>query len=171
MNLEGLLALINESNPEDWYTISQGPTFRDQLNEITSNMETGGKKDEHWIELNSHHTTAVYRPDIAITISFGMSWQKDFDEPWAKKCPDPHASGYYVDVYYYGALVYRDVYVTVDGGRAKLPIPKSRTELIVPQGYHQFIRLINSIQGPPSQYDEYFGRVGLQIGDGKWPKI
>src|SRR2546423_6071392 len=111
MKLEELLSTIAKSNPSDWSTISRGPTFRDRLMQVSSGSD-------NWIEINSHHTIAVYKPNIAITLGFGMDWRPEFKEPWAQKFPDPNASGDYFDIYYYGALIYRNVYVAVDGGRA-----------------------------------------------------
>ncbi len=165
MRLQELLKSIIESDPNDWYTISS-PTFRDRLIGVSSSTEG------HWLEINSHHTTAVYKPDVSITLAWGLDWKEDFDEPWAKSCPDPSASGDYVDVYYNGSLVFRTVYITVDCGRAKLPMPMSRTDLNVARNYYHFVQLIDSIGGYVSQYDSYFRRVGLQIDEGReWPEF
>lgn len=164
MKLEALISLILDSNPSDWSTISSGPTFRDQLRDVSNNKD-------RWTEINSHHTIAVYKPDISISLGFGMDWKEKFDEPWAKKFPDPEASSELIDVYYYGALVYRDISIIVDGGRAYLPMPKSRNELVVAKGYHDFIRLRSELSGAISQFDEYFERAGLQIGEQEWPKV
>ena len=164
MQLEALITLITDSNPNDWSATSSGPTFRDRLMQVSS----GGQS---WIEINSHHTIAVYKPDISISLGFGMAWKDKFDEPWANKFPDPSADGRYIDIYYYGSLVYRDVYVIVDGGRASLPMPKGRNDLVVAKGYHDLIRLINSVGGAVSQFDDYFKRAGLQVGQQDWPKI
>src|SRR5258706_10531254 len=118
-------------------------------------------------------------PDISITLAFGLEALADFKEEWANKFPDPHASSSYVDVFYNSALVYRDIYVSVDGGRAKLPLPnrkfdKSTDKVIaleVPKGRHDFIRLINSLGGAISQFDEYFARADFKIVDEPWPEF
>ena len=60
-----------------------------------------------------------------------------------------------MDVFYNNAMVFRDVYVTVDGGRAKLPLPKrvfdkAKDKVIaleVPRAHHDFMRLVDSFQG------------------------
>ena len=162
MRLEGLLALITDSDPEEWSQISEGPTYRDYLLEVSSS-------NHRWTEINSHHTVMVYKPDIAIGIAFGMTWKEDFKEVWANKFPDSRADGRFVDVFYNGMLVHRDFYVTVDGARAKLPLPKTREDLVVNEQYYRLIGLLNSLSGV-SDYESYFRRAGLEIGEAKWPR-
>lgn len=38
--------------------------------------------------------------------------------------PDKTATSNFVDFFYSGVLFYRDIYVSVDGGRCSLPLPK-----------------------------------------------
>ena len=50
-----------------------------------------------------------------------MTINDNFLEPWANGFPDPRARGNIADVFYNSALVLREHYVVVDGGRAYLP--------------------------------------------------
>ncbi len=48
----------------------------------------------------------------------------DFTEEWANRHPNPSATGYWCDIYYGSTRVFRTILVSVDGGRAMLPIPR-----------------------------------------------
>ena len=50
----------------------------------------------------------------------------DFKEEWANRHPDPHATGYWCGIYYGSTHVSRNILVSVDGGRAMLPIPRQK---------------------------------------------
>ena len=90
-------------------------------------------------------------------------------------------SSSYVDVFYNNALVFRDLYVTVDGGRVSLPLPKRKLDesssegkivaLEVPEGYHDFIRLVESLEGSADRFEEYFVRAGMTIVEKLWPEF
>jgi hypothetical protein len=81
------------------------------------------------------------------------------------------ASSHYVDVFYNGALVLRKQYVSVDGGRAMVPLSISRDQLVVPAGYYMFITLLDHLTlSVPSRPSDYFERAGLQIIDTPWPE-
>lgn len=67
---------------------------------------------------DAHGNVAIYMPDISITMAFGLTAVEDFKEDWAKRFPNSSASSSIVDLFYNGSLVYRDIFVNVDGGRA-----------------------------------------------------
>ena len=84
-------------------------------------------------------------------------------------------------MFYNNALVFRDLYVTVDGGRVSLPLPKRKLDesssegkivaLEVPEGYHDFIRLVESLEGSADRFEEYFVRAGMTIVEKLWPEF
>ena len=79
----------------------------------------------------------------------------------------------FVDFFYANQLVYRDIYVAVDGGRCKIPLPEMRFDesthkveaLVVPREKYNFFRLLN---GTDYNYENYFKRTGIMIVDESW---
>ena len=55
---------------------------------------------------------------------------ENFKEEWANKHADPNATGYWYDLYYDGNLIERFILVSVDGGRARLPVPNWETKKV-----------------------------------------
>ena len=135
MTLRELLHTIISSSRSDWNTIvcwgtHSGPSYRDQF-EFYQIYEG----QHNVLHSDSHGMVASYKPDLSITMAWGLTANRNFDETWATNFPDPNASSHHVDVFFNNALVYRDLFVSVDGGRAKLPLPLRRNELVVPRGY------------------------------------
>jgi hypothetical protein len=165
MTLQELIERIVMSQPGDWHVVAGHPTYRDELIENEGN-------GNHWISIVSHHTTAAFRPDVSITMAWGLGENKDFREPWANKFPDPHAASAYADVFYNGALVYRTLYVLVDGGRCSLPLPDQRQEPGgVAEAYAQFVHLLDRLTGG-GEFARYFEGAGLTRMPGRhWPEF
>ena len=179
MTLSELMDKIIVSDREDWHIITcwggnSGPSYHDEF----TFYETWAREHHGVLEARSHGNVAVYMPDVSITLAFGLYALKDFKEEWANKFADPHASSSWVDVFYNNALVFRDLYVTVDGGRSSLPLPTRRFDdakekviaLEVPQRQHDFIRLVRSLEGSVQEFDRYFNNAGFKIVDEPWPK-
>ncbi|MEZ5492423.1 MAG: hypothetical protein R3F50_19245 [Gammaproteobacteria bacterium] len=87
----------------------------------------------------------------------------DFKEPWANRHPDQHATGYWCNLYYGATLIERFILVSVDGGRAMLPIPKDgedgmRPDRILPLDYR-----IAQIHDTIGNLDEYIRRSDLHV--------
>ena len=85
--------------------------------------------------------------------------KKDFKEPWANKHPDNHATSYWYELYYNSTLIKRFILVSVDGGRAILPPPRSRDDLSV----SRLNFIIAKICGFPDTVDDYMERSGLSV--------
>lgn len=115
MTLDELLKTVWESSFGDWTKIN-GPTF----------LEWGDR------ELGlAHEATAVYKPDPTITIAWGLTAMESFSAPWTKKFPahDPiDVWSCYLDIFYCGALVHREMYVELDGGRCSVPLPRTERD-------------------------------------------
>jgi hypothetical protein len=167
MTLDELIILVTSSDPEDWHTTvcwgaDSGPSYRDHFNfyrvyDGQSNV----------LFAKAHSLVACYKPDISVTMAWGLDAMTDLEVPWAKKFPDPKAASHYIDLFYNNALVFRTEYVSVDGGRANLPLPD---ELSVPRAYNALIRLVDHIGVTRiSEYDTYFRRAGFQVVEGAWP--
>ena len=103
MNFDDLFSAIIESNPEEvWHRLehkgAQRAVFKNDLN----------------LRIESHHTD-----DLLVD---------PFEEDWATQHPDPHAASYAFNIYYGATLVTFVVLVSVDGGRALLPLPEFHTK-------------------------------------------
>ncbi|SDW92447.1 hypothetical protein [Nitrosomonas oligotropha] len=87
----------------------------------------------------------------------------DFQEDWANRHPDRHATGYWCDTYYGSTHVARNILVSVDGGRAMLPLPRQRgidgkiTE-VLPFDY-RIAQIFDSL----GSLDEYMARSRLSL--------
>jgi hypothetical protein len=92
--------------------------------------------------------------------------------PWATRCPDPSARTAGIEIFHYGALVFRDVFVAVDGDRCYLPLPRNLEDLRVAPGYAYLTALLSalSLGSGGSEFGTYARRTGLQLGDLQWPK-
>jgi hypothetical protein len=83
---------------------------------------------------------------------------EDYKDEWANRHPDPHAAGYWYDLYYDGNLIERFILVSVDGGRANLSPPNWQTGKIDMMGYK--VAQIHDLLG---MLDEYIKRSGLDV--------
>lgn len=89
MRLDELMNTIVRSDPSDWNHIAcwgagSSPSYRDKFSfyEIY-----GGTKNV--LHHEAHSSVAVYRPNVSITIAFGLRINDDFKEKWANEFPDP----------------------------------------------------------------------------------
>jgi hypothetical protein len=169
MTLAELFTKILSSNPGDWNVIpcaggGSGPSYGSKF---TFADERDGQR--FVLDEDSHSSVAAFRPDLSITMAWGLSHSDDFEEPWANGFPDKRASSSFFDVFYNNALVYRGVYVMVDGGRAKLPLPKSRADLVVPVRYSFLVRLLDQLDGYSTDYTDYFRRAGFKNSEVECP--
>lgn len=149
MTFDEVFAAVLSSNRSDWHHI-EGELF----------LETGGDDPQ------GHRSLAAFKPNVNISLAWGLTCREDFNEEWVRKCPDPSASSEYVDLRFAGSPIYRAIYVVVDGGRAMLPLPRAK-DMTVPENYLRFIRLLSA-----GAYDEmeYVRRLGLQVTDQPWPR-
>ena len=119
---------------------------------------------------DAHSNCAVFKRDVAITMAWGMTAGGEYHEPWATCCLDPRARTAFVDIAYHRALVHRGVYVSVDGDRCYLPLPRDSDELHVPFAYAGLTLLLTSLSLGSAHYDVYLRRAGLKLIDVPWPE-
>src|SRR5579862_8455655 len=165
-----LISTIGASRLTDWNHIicwgaGSGPSYRDRLDFYE--IYEGAR---NVIVASNHTDVCSYMPDLSISLAFGLKWMDSFKEPWVERFPDPHASASFIDVFYHGSLVFRTEYVTVDGGRSKLPLPQGRNELAIPKGQAELIHLVDQF-GKRSSFQEDFARAGMTVVDVPWPRI
>jgi hypothetical protein len=169
MELRQLINTVIDSAPEDWHLIADAPSFHDhlQFHEVYD-----GQPNVLYAE--AHHSIGVYIPDVSITIAWGLEWRKDFREEWCKKFPDPKAHGGFLDVFFNNALVYRAVYVWVDGIFLPLPHPKDE-RLEVTKRACKLMEVIDRMGKSPRQdfnpYESDVAHAGFTVVDEEWPKF
>jgi hypothetical protein len=169
MNLMDLISMIIGSQPTDWNHIAcWGPTKGPYRYGLDFHDVYEGEQPV--IAGSSHTDVCSYMTDLSISLAFGLKWMDSFKEPWVERFPDPRASASFIDVFYNGSLVFRTEYVTVDGGRTRLPLPRGRNELTVPQRQVEFIHVIDQL-GKQSSFCEDFSRAGMKAVDVSWPKF
>ncbi|MGO9839169.1 MAG: hypothetical protein ACLP1X_33725 [Polyangiaceae bacterium] len=173
MNLQEYMRLVVESDTRAWNVITcwgagSGPSYRDKFEIATV---SGAQQVTRWeLRVDSHGMSAALRADLAVTLAWGLKSNENFHEEWANQFSDPHATSSYVDLFYNGALIHRELYVTVDGGRASLPLPERRGErLVAPIGYAHLCRLLVSFETNADDFDHYMTRAGISVVDEPWP--
>jgi hypothetical protein len=84
-----------------------------------------------WKRVSGSHEYAFCMEDVNLRIVSTLNEEDiqadDFAEPWANGFTDPRARGYFYNFYYGETLLHRFILVSVDGGRASLPIPQIGT--------------------------------------------
>ncbi|BAX93478.1 hypothetical protein [Mycobacterium shigaense] len=102
--LADLRQLVRESEPADWHKIDEGDNQKSRFD----------------------HTTLVYKPDIDLTICYGLRFgspsRSGTEFGWSAVFPDNSVLIASADVFWRGSLVDRVDYANVDGCRAILPI-------------------------------------------------
>lgn len=174
MTLTELIQKILNSTSNDWNDIGcwgafSGPSYKDKLEFY--NVYDG---EPNILHVDSHSNVLVFKPDISITMAYGLSSNDEFKAEWANQFPDPSASSSFIDIFYNNALVFRETYLTVDGGRCKLPIPsygENHKDLVVSKEYYDFIRLLQKLSSGSNDeknFNYYFGQTGIKIIDSEW---
>jgi hypothetical protein len=89
----------------------------------------------------------------------GVGVQKEsFKEEWANRFPASDATGYWCDLHYGSTVLMRFILVSVDGGRALLPVPKSRIDLAVNALNYRVAKIHDS-----GSLDQYMRIAGLHL--------
>lgn len=182
MILEDALSLIASSDVSDWNVIpcwaaNTGPSFLDRL-------QTWWGPDDGWgLDVDQHAIRAAYKPDLSLGLAFGLDFRPEYrGEPdsrnltfdWAEDFPDSDVAGYWLDVLWCGMLVYRDLLLSVDGGRALLPSPRgfyvptgaARAEHVgdtVTEREVAIARLVHSFEHTEKEFQGYLDRAGFVV--------
>lgn len=171
MTLKEYESLISNTEELDWTKIScwgagSGPSY---LNNFS--VWENGSGDFKNIEIDSHSEYMSLKRDLLVSVAWGLKHNDDFKEDWANNFPDNRAISGFVDFFYSGVLVFRDIYVSVDGGRCALPLPKrifnQKTQqvekLVISKNRYEFFKLLNG-----NEYDSYLRDAKIEIVDGEW---
>ena len=167
--------IITNTQENDWTKIicwgaGSGPSY---LNSFSVCSRGIGELDN--IEIDTHTDYMSYKHNLLISVAWGLIHNDDFNEDWAKKFPNRHAKSGFVDFFYSDILVFRDIYVSVDGGRCTLPLPKIKftqdthnvEKLVVSRKRYEFFKFLNSYASNDSYYS-YVKQAGFEISDEEW---
>lgn len=123
------------------------------------------QRDE-WLELSPEMwiSERFYEPDphLRFRIEFeGVGvLTHDFDEPWVRNFPNQNASAYWCQLTYAGQLLEKTLLVSVDGGRALIPVPDLSTGSISPFDY-QVAMIFDRYENVAT----YVRSAGLHVSD------
>lgn len=115
-------------------------------------------KSDDWISCEDKGSF-TFREDLALRIQRrDIDFNSIFDEPWAKCHANTNAHKVIYDVFYNNSFVKTVTLVSVDGGRATIPMPEMfNFKTIMADDYH-FAKIVS-----PERLDEYIQRSGLII--------
>ncbi|PWK16150.1 hypothetical protein [Tumebacillus permanentifrigoris] len=172
MNIQTFMQQIVNSSADQWNHIScwghgSGPSYLSRV--MVSNTSNG-----QTVEVESHSNVASFKEDLSISMAWGFEANDDFSEDWTDRFSDTRASSAYLDFFYKGVLVRREIFVNVDGGRAMLPLPKVTWNastntvegLSITREQYNIFRLIASHVGNEEdveRYEQYVDRAGFTI--------
>ena len=157
MQLSAVRDLIIKSTTDAWHRIEDGPSY------------LGWHVDDGTARYEFHHDVAVYRDDVNLRMAWGLSINPtgpEYHAPWAKVFTDSRVMPVFADVLWRGALVDRVRLLDVDGGRARLPEPRThrdgdgKTQQQVTPWETGIARLIHSFSSG-EDYDTYLSQAGF----------
>ena len=141
---------------------TSGPRNQDEIFDLV--MESDPSQD--WkVTYGMADDRAIFKRDTRLYITFihddTSLHSDDFSEKWAKVFPDPHATSHYYDLHYDGTRIDRFVLVHVDGGRARLPMSKSRVDLEVERLPYKIALIFDQF----GTCESYMKRAGLYLAE------
>lgn len=171
MRLGELVELVRASAPGDW----------DKITPVRLERVVAHGPEAPEIEIQGHEYLAHYVDELDVALAWGADHRSGeaWEGAWADwaKFPDSRVYGFYGELLWRGSPVYRQLMVSVDGGRAYLPTPNpvlagdaptaaierwtvKQTEVWLP-------RLLDGLQraGGGANFDEYFDRAKLEVVD------
>ena len=165
MQLRELLATVAASKVADWQVIFR-PTLRHRFTEA---IDAENKREQ--VLVDEHAVRFVFRPDISISMAYGLVDQAAFDLPPDHPFARENARTLLLDIFHDGGLTHRETVLNVDRQRCLLPMPRSwESPVKIPTAQFSLIRLVHALAGPPTDYDSYFRESGMIRSDGvPWP--
>ena len=123
---------------------------------------TDPKTDWHWLKTNwAEEAFLKEDPRLRLRVRWDDTGihDKSFNEPWAISQSDQTATSYWYDLYYDSGLIDRFILVSVDAGKANLPLPAESTKLEVdPLSYK-----VAQVFDKHNTLDEYMNKVGFSV--------
>jgi hypothetical protein len=149
------------------------------LNQILSILQqtyANEWQEVHPVDVKGHDYRIVYKPDVSLSVAWGTTVNSEYSDGWVERFKDRKASSHVAEIMFNGAVVYQEFYVSVDGGRCLLPLPKEHFKqrdvlaepevdyLSVTKWAVDFIRLLDEIvQGPHGEYDSHLQTAEFRV--------
>lgn len=164
MNLADYQKIIINSTKDDWTHITWKDGPATSLYDFTVSLT-----HEKITKVKWHEELISLRNDLSVAVAWGLVHQDKYYENWLENVhfSDTHVSSHYIDFFYNGQIVFRDLYLLVDGIRGLIPLPDAGT-LGVPEGKYKFFDLVSWFTLHSPEYENYFKRTGLQITEDNW---
>ena len=125
--------------------------------EVTDILATSSQNE--WI-VDDETGSFTYKDDLNLRIERAeYDKSNSFNEDWATGHPDSKAEKVNYTVKYASSFVARETLVSVDGGRATLPMPDVKTKKIVSSDDMNFAKIVDV----SDRTDEYIERSGLTV--------
>lgn len=125
-------------------------------------MASDSKDDWEMLSLNCKDTV-YYKKNVNLRFEIEYNeagtHRERFEEPWANKHPHPNATSYWCRLYYGSTLIDTYILVSVDGGRALLPLPQTAVDLIINPLIYKVAQLFDSM----GTLNQYIRRSGLLL--------
>ncbi len=142
---------MNECAPEDHVELMWRERFGLGLDPLGRLARLLNESD-NWQTIPGMQSLFYHKLFPEFTIVEGEDVTKDFEEPWTLKFPDTHARSYYVECRYHTTVLRKCMFVSCDGGRYHVPIPRrtgddtfaldtSSLEYKIACLYHQYMPL------------------------------
>lgn len=165
MELRDLLRTVADSAPADWGAIMRPTGFWRFVG------EAGQGGAVRALAADQHPLYFVHKPDIRIGLAFGLVENAAYPLPAEHPFGRENASSVLLDCLLDGRPVHRETLVMVDRNRCLLPCPASWEPdgLKIPALRRALARLVHLLAGPPTDFDDYFGRAGMRGVDLRWP--
>lgn len=165
MELREILATVASSKVGDWEIIFR-PTLRHRFTEI---LNEEGEREQ--LTVDEHLVTFAYRPNIAITMAYGLVDQAAYELPAGNPFATENARTLLLDIFHDGRLIHRETIVSVDRQRCLLPMPQGwEPPIDIPTAQFSLVKLVHALAGPPTDYEDYFKESGMTRSDRvPWP--
>ncbi len=165
MRLDEYVTLVATSAPGDW-RVHKSPTFHYRVVPVRS-----GPNRIVDFELQEHNVIMTFAKDVGINMCFGLVSDRNYASPWSGRFPDKRAQSTFLDFFLNGAMVFRETMVWVDGWRCVLPEPTqtAAAPYPIPERKYRITKLLHSLVGPGTNFDDYFRRAGMTPTAESWP--
>lgn len=165
MNVKDYMDCIAQSTATDWIIIFH-PTFLHRFTPISVGEDVVTRYDS-----DQHLAKFTYRPDISLTMAYGMVETGSYILPDTNPFAQENARTAYVDCFHDRQLVHRETVIKVDRQRCILPMPSSWApgEQTVPEAKYNLVKLIHTLAGPPTDFESYFEEAGMEVVKELWP--
>lgn len=175
MDFESYIDTIARSAPADW-NVEEDPLFFHPASitmgpeAATASLFTAAAEPSAG-PLPAVHFIMAYRRDLSITMAYGMPSRVPLRSDFAARFPDPRASMKRLDFFYNASLVFREVFISVDGEQGILPVPNPgpTAPYEAPRRKCAVARLIHQLTNPMRDFDDYLTYVNLKAIDEFWP--